>query len=51
MSQRVAVFVVLSSKPFDVVVTGLDGALLRPLILMREHVSLEILEDLSTIRV
>jgi hypothetical protein len=45
VGQCVAVLVVLASESLDVVLACLDRALLWPLILVREHMGLEILED------
>jgi hypothetical protein len=49
MGESVAVLVILASKTLGVVLASLDGTLLGALILMCEHVSLEVLEGLSTI--
>jgi len=51
MSESVPVLVVLSGEALDVIVTCLDGALLGPLILVGQHVRLQILEHLSTFRI
>lgn len=51
MGQGVTIFVVLSCESLDVVVARLDRALLRTLVLVSEHVRLQIFEDLSTIRI
>lgn len=49
MGQGVTVLVVLSGETLDVVVASLDGAFLWSLILVSQHMCLEILEHLSTI--
>lgn len=51
VSQGVAVLVVLASEALDVILAGLDGTLLGSLVLVGEHVCLEVLEDLATVRV
>lgn len=51
MGQGVAVLVVLASKALDVVLAGLDGALLGALRLVGEHVRLEVLEDFAAVGV
>lgn len=47
--ESVTVLVILSSKALCVVLAGLNGALLRPLSLVSEHVSLEVLEGLAAV--
>lgn len=51
MSQCMPVFVVLSGKTLDVVVTSLNRAFLWSLVLVGEHMSFQVLEDLSTLRI
>ena len=48
MCKGMSVFVVLACKAFGVVLARGDGALLWPLVLVCEHVGLEVLEDAST---
>jgi len=50
MGQCMPVFVVFASKSLDMILATLDWAFFRSLSLMREHVSLEILENPSAIR-
>lgn len=47
--QGMTVLVILASKPLNVVLACRDGALLRALSLMGEHVGLEILEGLAAL--
>lgn len=49
VGQCVAVLVVFAGKTLDVVFAGLDGTLLGSLILVSEHVRLEVLEYLAAI--
>lgn len=49
VGQGVSVFIVLARETFDVVIAGLDRALLGTLILMRQHVRLQVLEHLSAL--
>ena len=49
MCQCVPVFVVFSGKALDVVFTVDNGTLFRSLILVSQHVGLQILEDLPTL--
>jgi hypothetical protein len=49
MGQGVSVLVVFAGKALDVILAGLDGALLGTFILMREHVCLEILENFAAV--
>jgi hypothetical protein len=51
VSKGMAVFVVLPSEALDVVITCGDWALLRSLILVSEHMRLEVLERLAAVRV
>lgn len=51
MGQGVAVLIIFPRETLDVVVASLDRALLWSLILVSQHVCLEILEHLSTIRI
>lgn len=48
VGQGMSVLVVSSSKSLDVVLARWDGALLRPCLLVCEHVCLEVLELLAT---
>jgi hypothetical protein len=50
MCESVAVLVILASETLSVVLASLNRTLLGALILVSEHVSLEILEGLATIR-
>src|SRR5690606_27781222 len=45
------VLVVLAREALDVVLAAPDGALLRPLLLVREHVGRQVLEDPPAVRV
>lgn len=47
MSESMPIFIVLSGKAFDVVLTRHDGTFLWPLIHMREHMCFKILKDLA----
>lgn len=49
VGQGVSVLVVLSCKTFDVVVTGLNRALLWPLSLMGQHVRLQVFEGFPAV--
>lgn len=49
MCEGVTVLVILASKALCVVLAGLNGALLRPLSLVSEHVGLEVLEGLAAV--
>jgi hypothetical protein len=48
MGESVPILIVFSCEPFEMVFAGCDWALLRPFILVGEHVGFEILEDAST---
>jgi hypothetical protein len=49
MGQGMSVFVVFSCETLDVVVAGLDWALFWALILVSEHMRLQILENFSAL--
>lgn len=49
MRQRVSILVILSGKALGMVFACDDGTLLRSFALVSQHVSLEILEDLSAV--
>lgn len=49
MCESVSVLVVLPGKALGVVLAGGDGALLGPLVLVGEHVRLEVLEDTAAL--
>lgn len=51
MSQGVSVLVVFPCETLDVVVARLNRALFRALSLVRQHMRLQVLERLATIRV
>lgn len=51
MSQGVSILVILASESLGVVLASLNRTLLRTLILMREHMGLEVLEDLTAVGV
>jgi len=47
MGQRVPIFIIFPGETFDVIIARGDWALLRPLILVGEHMRLQILKDLA----
>lgn len=49
MSQRVAVLVVFSRETFNMVIARIDGALLGAFVLVREHMGLEVFENLAAV--
>jgi hypothetical protein len=51
MSKGMSVFIILSGKTFDVVIASKYRALLWSFILVRKHMGLQVLEQLSALRV
>lgn len=47
MGQRVPIFIILPGETLDVIIARGDWALLRPLILVGEHMRLQILKQLA----
>lgn len=50
MRESMPVFIILTSKALGVILTRLDGTLLWPLFLMREHMGCQIFENTPAIR-
>ena len=50
VGKGVPVLVVLAGKPLSVVLAAGDGAFLRSLILVRQHVRFQVLVDLAAVR-